>query len=167
MEKNRPWPQPWPQKQEPKWPSNTLPTVTVNCGHTEANVVELKPARPQSANLRPAWQPGQSGNPKGRPKSCKHKISELARSIFAEDFAQHGRATLELVRRIDPIAYMKLVLVFVPKELILKQEMGKMLDYSELAKEENHAELNEYIQDRERHAKIESVVDGFDTKYKN
>lgn len=54
---------------------------------TEPNT-EAKPARkmnPNSlANLAPAWQPGQSGNPAGRPKSS-HEAQVKLRDLALED----------------------------------------------------------------------------------
>lgn len=122
VEASQSLPQPWPQ-----WPS------TVDCGHNAVahsgieyeidggEVVQLVPIGKTRSiqNLRPPWQPGTSANPKGRPRGSKHKITELARSIVAEDFAEHGKETLERVRAIDPVDYLQLVFKFVPRELIL------------------------------------------------
>jgi hypothetical protein len=65
-----------------------------------------------------------------------HEITELARSVVAEDFAEHGRATLSRVRLIDPVAYLQLVFKFVPREFILQREQGLCIDYGALSDEE-------------------------------
>jgi hypothetical protein len=186
----KPLPQTWPQ-----WPSKTeaidcgqqspqpLPQPwpsPVNCGQTakaeiEIDNTEVVPFKHEitsakqvtrNPNGNPNWIKGVSANPVGRPKGSKHKITELARSIVAEDFAEHGRATLARVRLTDPVAYLQIVLKFVPRELILKQEQGKLIDYSHLANEDRHEELNKFVKERDNHAKIESIVDELDTKYK-
>ena len=175
----KPLPQPWPSTQAIVATQDQLP-ATVDCGQKTvakaeieidgAEVVPLASAGKSATTVAQQapwrWQKGVSGNPQGRKLGSKHKITELARSIVAEDFAEHGRATLARVRLTDPVSYMHIVLKFVPRELILKQEQGKLLDYSHLAKEENHEELNEFVKERDNHAKIESIVDGLDTEYK-
>jgi Family of unknown function (DUF5681) len=44
------------------------------------------------------WKPGQSGNPAGRPKGARNKLSEDFLNAFAQDFEQHGAAVIEKVR---------------------------------------------------------------------
>ena len=136
-EELKPLPQPWPQ----------LP-AKVDCGHSAKAEIEIDGAEvvPFASVSRSTttvaqqtpwrWQKGVSGNPQGRKTGSKHKITELARSIVAEDFAEHGRATLERERLIDPVAYLQLVFKFVPRELILQREQGHCIDYGALTDEE-------------------------------
>ena len=62
------------------------------------------------------WQPGQSGNPAGRPKSSRNKLTEDFLSAMAEDFAAHGKAAIVTVREEDPAKYLTVVAQLVPKE---------------------------------------------------
>src|SRR5215831_7845076 len=63
------------------------------------------------------WQPGQSGNPAGRPKGSRHKLSEAFIAALHEDFVQHGACVIQRVREERPADYMKIVASLLPKEL--------------------------------------------------
>ncbi len=62
------------------------------------------------------WQPGQSGNPAGRPKSSRNKLTEDFLKALADDFDQHGKAAIVEVRQEDPAKYLSIVAQLVPKE---------------------------------------------------
>jgi hypothetical protein len=175
----KPWPQPWPSPVDCGQDAVVV-RAEEDCGQAvavakaeieidSAEVVSFVPGVTtlKKKGLAPPWKPGQSGNPKGRPVSSKHKITETMRAIIAADVTEHAAEALAQLRREDIAAYFAVVLKFVPAELIMKLEQGKLLDYSHLAKEENHSELNEFCKEREHHAMIESIVDGYDTRFKN
>ena len=73
-------------------------------------------SRPTDANLRP-WQPGQSGNPAGRPLGSRHRISEQFVQMIADDFERHGAEAMRRVRDEDPSTYLRLVAGLVPRNL--------------------------------------------------
>ena len=70
----------------------------------------------------PAWQPGQSGNPKGRPIGSRNKLNERFILELHDDFAQHGRAVIERVREQRPDVYLKVIASILPRELHFKNE---------------------------------------------
>jgi hypothetical protein len=81
---------------------------------------------------RPAhlYKPGQSGNPAGRPKGSRNKLSEFFIETVYADFVEHGPAVVEKVRLEDPVQYMRVVAGIIPKEL--KIERSDELTDSEL-----------------------------------
>ncbi len=62
------------------------------------------------------FKPGQSGNPAGRPKGSRHKVSESFIAAMAADFDLHGTGVIEKVRTEKPDQYLKLVADLVPKD---------------------------------------------------
>ena len=65
----------------------------------------------------PRWQPGESGNPNGRPKGSRNRISEAALKALADDFDAHGVAVIEKVRIERPHDYLKIIVAVLPKRM--------------------------------------------------
>jgi hypothetical protein len=63
------------------------------------------------------FKPGRSGNPKGRPKGSRHRISEAFLGDVLADYEKHGAATIERMRQDDPAAYVRMVVSLVPKQI--------------------------------------------------
>ena len=63
------------------------------------------------------WKPGQSGNPKGRPKGCKDKLGEAFIEALYEDFAVNGAAAIEKCRTEKPDAYLAAISRIIPKQV--------------------------------------------------
>src|SRR6516165_6344587 len=72
-------------------------------------------ARPKPS--APQWQPGHSGNPKGRPIGSRNKLNEKFILALHDDFAQHGPAVIEKVRETRPEIYLKVIASILPREL--------------------------------------------------
>lgn len=72
---------------------------------------------PKRAAPTTAFKPGQSGNPAGRPKGSRHKLSEAFVADIYADWELHGVKTIEAVRLEKPDAYLKVVASLLPKEL--------------------------------------------------
>ncbi|MEM9600466.1 MAG: hypothetical protein AAF926_05555, partial [Pseudomonadota bacterium] len=66
----------------------------------------------------------QSGNPKGRPKSARSKLSEAFIKALADDFADNGEAVIATLRAKKPEAYVAAVGKLIPREDTLTHEGG-------------------------------------------
>src|SRR6516165_10523122 len=62
------------------------------------------------------WQPGESGNPAGRLRGSRNKLSEEVICAFLRDFREHGQKAIAKVRRTQPAAYLKVLALLVPRE---------------------------------------------------
>jgi len=78
------------------------------------------------------FQQGQSGNPSGRPRGARNRLSEILLSVVVDDFVEHGPEAIAELRKKDPATYLRLVSALVPRELILQREEAPTVDYAEL-----------------------------------
>ena len=67
--------------------------------------------------LRQPWKPGQSGNPAGRPKGSRNKLSEEFVAEVYADWCEHGAVALKTVRDTRPDVYVKVVASLLPRQV--------------------------------------------------
>lgn len=72
---------------------------------------------PNKQGLTPAWKPGQSGNPAGRPKGSRNKLGEAFLEDMLTDWEANGPAAIREVRVTKPDAYLKVVASILPRDL--------------------------------------------------
>jgi hypothetical protein len=66
-------------------------------------------------NLVP-FRPGQSGNPRGRPRGSRNKLGEEFLAELYNAYLANGRAAIERVVEEDPAAFLRIVASLIPKE---------------------------------------------------
>ena len=84
------------------------------------------------------WKSGQSGNPLGRPKGSRNKISEKFLENLYENWERHGADALEKAAENDPMQYVKMVASLVPRELM--KETSINISFIEALKQINQSE---------------------------
>src|SRR4029453_9926692 len=62
------------------------------------------------------FKPGQSGNPKGRPKGSRNKLSEMFFRDLCDAWQAFGKPALETMAMLYPVEFVRLVASLMPKE---------------------------------------------------
>ena len=89
------------------------------------------------------WQPGQSGNPAGRPRGSRNRLGEAFVDDLFADWKENGSQVIVAVRKADPSTYLRVVASILPKELsVTKATLDDVSD----------EELLEYL------AKLRSII---------
>jgi len=80
-----------------------------------------------------------SGNPLGRTRGSRNKLSEEVICALLRDFRQHGEKAVARVRQTQPAAYLKILALLVPREhkvehsnvikSLSDQELEAMIEY--------------------------------------
>ena len=81
---------------------------------------ETTPSK-QKDHLKPAWSPGQSGNPNGRPKGSRHKLSGDYILGVQEVFDEVGIVAIRTIASESPLEFLKLVSAIVPKQFGIEE----------------------------------------------
>jgi len=68
---------------------------------------------------------GQSGNPRGRPKGTRHRFGAQFLEDFHDIWMAHGRELLALAAIKDPVSFIKVAALLVPKDLGLQHTIAK------------------------------------------
>lgn len=74
------------------------------------------------------FKPGQSGNPKGRPKGSKNKLTENWWADLHSAWETHGQTALEAVATSDPGKFITVVASVMPKDVNVNTTITDMTD---------------------------------------
>ena len=92
------------------------------------------------------YRPGQSGNPKGRPKGSRNKLSEEFLAALLADFQDHGAEVIQAVRTEKPDQYLKVIAAVLPREMQLNA--GPAGEDKHDATDWTSAELRAFLNER-------------------
>jgi hypothetical protein len=87
-------------------------------------------------NLPPVekrFKPGQSGNPGGKPKNARNRLTTAFLNALANDFDAHGVKAIQDARSEDPVKYMQIVATLMPKQIEQTQPLDDVSDAELLA----------------------------------
>jgi len=91
-----------------------------------------------STHMPNLWQPGVPGNPAGRTRGSRNRLSEEVICALLRDFRQHGQKAVARVRQTQPAAYLKILALLVPRE--------HKVEHSNLIKELSDEQLEAMIE---------------------
>jgi Family of unknown function (DUF5681) len=65
------------------------------------------------------FKPGVSGNPAGRPRGARSRLATDLLEALADDFSEHGAASVVKMRQTDNTAYIKTIAALLPREIVV------------------------------------------------
>lgn len=74
------------------------------------------------------FKPGQSGNPGGKEKNCRNRLTVAFLTALAADFDKHGVKAIADARKGDPMGYVKAITALMPKQVEQSQPLDDLTD---------------------------------------
>jgi hypothetical protein len=82
-----------------------------------------------------SFQAGQSGNPGGKPKGARNKVTTAFLETLADDFQRGGAKAIERTREEDPAAYVRALVSLCQKDIKLESEGPTFFDFLKMVEE--------------------------------
>lgn len=80
-----------------------------------------------------SFAPGESGNPGGKPKGARNRLTSRFIHQLADSFELEGKSAIDKLIVADPGRYLTIIASLVPKEVEISRPLGDLTD-DELAK---------------------------------
>jgi hypothetical protein len=87
---------------------------------TPKPLAPVKTASPQAPAKTGWFQPGQSGNPKGRRLHARDRLTKAFITSLADSFDKKGKKVIDKLADTDPASYARLCASLLPKEVMMK-----------------------------------------------
>ena len=87
------------------------------------------------------FKPGKSGNPAGRPKGSRNKLTEDFLKALSDDFSANGADAITACRTEKPDVYLKVIAAVIPKDINVKHSLVEELEA--MSDEELHERLRQ------------------------
>ena len=78
--------------------------------------------RGRTEGLAPCWKPGQSGNPAGRPRGSRNRLSEQFLDETFEVWQEHGKSALISMATKQPSRFVRMVALLIPAHFKIEHE---------------------------------------------
>jgi hypothetical protein len=101
---------------------------------------------------------GVSGNPRGRPKGARNRLTNSFMDLLANDVALHGASVLAALRAANPAEYVRLVISVLPKSLIMDWERKFDIDADNMTQEQLVQLLDQIQREKFIQKTLESVA---------
>ena len=79
-------------------------------------------------NLRAPWEPGESGNPAGRPRGSRNKFNEAFLADFIDAWQRTGREALTRVAAETPGVFVRVAASLLPRHFKMEHGFEDMTD---------------------------------------
>ena len=84
--------------------------------------------KPPTAHLAPAWKPGQSGNPSGRPKGARSRLGERFLESLEALWKERGQEILDRTVAESPATIVQVVAKLLPRDVKFEVSGGAQFD---------------------------------------